>query len=180
MVSKAIRSVAGVFAAVFSIMMLTSFQGKSDRQLPPLTHSGQNILACRVNGNVNIAAENKNDPGGASEVNFNVVPDKEMIYLSAVFVSPRYDIEISFEYADTPGTYPIVVNYPYFGYFWDYTKSLSPNDSNQYQPDAMHTATINVSFFDGNIISGTFQMDAVNRQGKVVHITDGRFDIARH
>jgi hypothetical protein len=127
-----------------------------------------------------IAAENGEDLAGAATVKFSPSPANELVYIGGVFVSPRYDIEISFRYNDTLGTYPIIDKYPYFGYFWDYTKSVSPNDSNQFSPDNTHTGTVTVSYNDGNIIAGTFAFDAVNRKGKVVHVTEGRFDIVKH
>ena len=163
------------------LVFFTSFiKIGSDRDLPPITHTGENIMACRVNGLVVIASENANDPNNPSVVRFSASPDNELVYIGGVFVSPRYDIEISFNYEDTLGVYPILDRYPYFGYFWDYTKSISPNDSNQFHPDKTHPGSINVMYNDGNIISGTFAFEGVNRKGKVVHITDGRFDIAKH
>jgi hypothetical protein len=153
---------------------------KSDRDLPPLTHTGENIMACKINGQVIIAAENSSDISNPAAVKFSSAPDNELVYIGGVFVSPRYDIEISFRYGDSLGVYPIIDKYPYFGYFWDYTKAISPNDSNQFQPDKTHTGSINITYNDGNIIAGTFAFDAVNRKGKVVHVTDGRFDITKH
>ncbi len=163
------------------LLFFTSFiKVKSDRDLPPITHTGENIMACRVNGQVIIAAENSSDISNPAAVKFSSAPDNELVYISGTFVSPRYDIEISFKYADSLGVYPIIDKYPYFGYFWDYTKAISPNDSNQFQPDKTHTGSVNVIYNDGNIISGTFAFDGINRKGKVVHITDGRFDITKH
>ena len=171
------------FLSISAVMLLffTSFiKVKSDRDLPPITHTGENVMACRINGQVIIAAENSSDISNPAAVKFSAAPDNELIYIAGVFVSPRYDIEISFKYSDSLGVYPIIDRYPYFGYFWDYTKAISPNDSNQFQPDKTHTGSVNVIYNDGNIISGTFAFDAINRKGKVVHVTDGRFYIAKH
>lgn len=163
------------------LLLSTSFiKGKYDRELPPLTHTGENVMACKVNGQVIIASENANDIANAAAVKFSSSPDNDLVYIGGVFVSPRYDIEISFKYSDTLGVYPIIDKYPYFGYFWDYTKAISPNDSNQFQPDKTHTGSVHVMYNDGNIIAGTFAFDGINRKGKVVHITEGRFDITRH
>ena len=163
------------------MLVFTSFARiGGDKDLPPITHTGENVMACRVNGHVIIAAENSADIANPTTVRFSSAPDNELIYIGGVFISPRYDIEISFKYQDTLGVYPIIDKYPYFGYFWDYTKSVSANDSNQFFPDKVHTGSINVLYNDGNIISGTFAFDGINRKGKVVHITDGRFDIAKH
>lgn len=163
------------------LLVFTSFvKTGGDKDLPPITHTGENVMACRINGHAIIAAENTADISNPAAVRFSAAPDNELIYISGVFVSPRYDIEISFKYEDTLGVYPILDKYPYFGYFWDYTKSVSANDSNQFHPDKTHSGSVKVMYNDGNIISGTFAFDGINRKGKVVHITDGRFDIAKH
>ena len=163
------------------LLFLTSYvRIPGERDLPAITHTGENIMACRINGQIIIAAENTTDLANASSVKFSAAPDNELVYIGGVFVSPRYDIEISFKYADTLGVYPIVDKYPYFGYFWDYTKAISPNDSNQFHTDKTHIGSIKVLYNDGNIISGTFTFDAINRKGKVVHVTDGRFDLTKH
>ena len=167
--------------SIAAVVVLTSFiKIGGDRELPPITHTGENVMACRVNGLVIIASENSDDMASASTVKFSYAPDNELVYIAGVFVSPRYDLEISFKYEDTLGVYPIIDKYPYFGYFWDYTKAISPNDSNQFHPDKTHTGSVHVLYNDGKIISGTFAFDGINGKGKVVHITDGRFDIAKH
>jgi len=165
--------------STLSLLLLTSFiKPGFERELPPLTHTGENMMACKVNGKVIIAGQNITNAAGV--VNFSSSPDKDILYLSCEISSPHYEIELSIDYDDTLGVYPIICSYPYFGYFWDYTHSISPNDSNQFQPDITHPGTVTVTYNDGSIIAGTFAMEGVNRQGKVVHITDGRFDIMAH
>ena len=162
-----------------SFLLLTSFiKQRFEKELPPLTHTGENMMACKINGKVIIAGQNLTNAAGV--VNFSSSPDKDLLYISCEITSPHYEIELSIDYDDTLGVYPIICSYPYFGYFWDYTHSISPNDSNQFQPDISHPGSVTVTYNDGNIIAGTFAMEAVNRQGKVVHLTDGRFDIMAH
>ena len=33
--------------------------------------------------------------------------------------------------------------------------------------------------YDGSVVSGTFNFDAMNNDGEIVHVTEGRFDIKR-
>ncbi len=165
--------------SVLSFVFLTSFiKIRFDKELPPLTHTGENMMACKVNGKVVIAGQNVTNASGS--VRFSSAPDNELLYISCEIPSPHYEIEISIQYDDTLGVYPIINSYPYFGYFWDYTHSISPNDSNQFQPDRTHTGKVNITYNDGSIIAGTFAMEAINRKGKVVRITEGRFDIMVH
>ena len=172
---RALKIIAGAALLLFCASFM---QVKGGRELPPITHTGENMMACRVNGKVVVASESGDDLGSGSSVRFNESETNELGYITCTFISPRYDIELSFDYDDTLGTYPIIDHYPRFGYFWDYTRSLSPNDSNQFQPDDTHTGSVTVLYKDNKVIAGTFAFDAINRKGKVVHITDGRFDIA--
>lgn len=57
--------------------------------------------------------------------------------------------------------------------------STAINGSNEYKTSNVNTGVINVTHYDGNIISGTFSFDAANDSGEIVHVTEGRFDIPR-
>jgi hypothetical protein len=47
-----------------------------------------------------------------------------------------------------------------------------------YETDSVYKGFVNLTHYDGKIAAGTFQFDCRKGSGKVVHITDGRFDIA--
>mgnify|MGYP001627317650 CR=1 FL=1 len=46
-----------------------------------------------------------------------------------------------------------------------------------FRTDSEHTGTVEVKYFQNNIIAGTFQFDATDGEGNIVHVTDGRFDL---
>lgn len=77
--------------------------------------------------------------------------------------------------------------YPYEGLFINESDGTVPAGSNAYNTNNNYKGVVNVKFSNGSlnpllgstIISGTFEMQAVNNQGKVIKITDGRFDIGR-
>lgn len=49
---------------------------------------------------------------------------------------------------------------------------------NQYVCDSLHTGKLTLLRLEQNMASGTFYFDAINPEtGKVIHVTDGRFDI---
>lgn len=56
---------------------------------------------------------------------------------------------------------------------------------NTFKTSDVNIGELNIKYFDGiilphntgTILSGTFEMEVVNKEGKVIHITDGRFDI---
>jgi hypothetical protein len=74
--------------------------------------------------------------------------------------------------------------YPYTGTFYDEPNGTLSNNSNTYETDILNIGKVNIKYFYGskspmNGVAGTFEMNAVNANGKVIHITDGRFDIGR-
>jgi hypothetical protein len=58
-----------------------------------------------------------------------------------------------------------------------YNRSTLESDMDPYLTDSLHTGEVNILKYDGHIIAGTFWFEAVNSKGKVVKITEGRFDI---
>ncbi|MBC7553599.1 MAG: hypothetical protein H7257_06430 [Taibaiella sp.] len=46
--------------------------------------------------------------------------------------------------------------------------------------NSIYGGSITYTYYDGNILAGTFAFDAVSANGSVVHITEGRFDIQNH
>ena len=59
--------------------------------------------------------------------------------------------------------------------------------SNTFTTSNTYVGKINIKYFNGQfnppmfatVLAGTFEMDAVNGEGKVIHITEGRFDIGK-
>ena len=52
--------------------------------------------------------------------------------------------------------------------------------SNTYETDNINIGKINVKYFSptiGGILAGTFELYASNGTGKIIHITEGQFDI---
>ncbi|MCA0334533.1 MAG: hypothetical protein LCH44_11360 [Bacteroidetes bacterium] len=49
---------------------------------------------------------------------------------------------------------------------------------NQYVCNSLHTGKLTLLRLEQNMAAGTFYFDAINPEtGKVIHVTDGRFDI---
>ena len=69
--------------------------------------------------------------------------------------------------------------------FQDNSNGTIPGNSNVYRTNNIYSGTANVKYFNGTfapgnsgtIVSGTFQMDCVNANGKVIKITEGHFNI---
>lgn len=75
--------------------------------------------------------------------------------------------------------------YPYEGFFIAESDGTIPVASNIYNTNNVYKGIVNVKFSNGSldplrsstIVSGTFEMEAINGEGKVIKLTDGRFDI---
>ena len=144
-------------------------------QLPPATHTGANVVACKVNGKVFIATGNFGNTGlGVSYI---------ITYDSIAFIDVLGDslyntlggnnfrLHITSKYIGI-GT-DSIINIPYSpggGIYDDYYYTTIPPGG----------GTVTYTYYDGNILAGTFAFDAADAAGTVVHITEGRFDIAKH
>ena len=147
-------------------------------QLPEHTHEGKNIIAWKMDGKVFISEGASLFSNNRSRYNISydtvlyigakIEDTKERIYMVCVFKGLNAMMRLS-------------GNYPYRGILSDYSNSAGgtiPTDSNQYQTDDINVGSVIVTYFDSTIIAGTFQMNVVNDDGQVRHITEGRFDIS--
>lgn len=108
------------------------------------------------------------------------------IDITAVNQSQKFKFRISIKYSGTYGIY-YTSGYPFDGYFTDDSNGTIPGNSNHYVTNDVYKGKVNIKFCNGSInplrtgtiVSGTFEMEAVNGEGKVIKITDGRFDLGR-
>ena len=87
---------------------------------------------------------------------------------SEIFIQLYKDnVEINKVY-DIPGDY----------YYSNSGASYSSMDNDFFTKQPNYTGKIKFTRIDipRNIVSGTFEFDAVDEEGNVVHITEGRFD----
>ena len=146
-------------------------------QLPPATHTGANILACKVNGQVYIATN------AVAGVFVTVIPVSYIFYSDSTLVvgaagnstlgntmgTPNFNVSISSKFKGSIGTYSIISTpfNPGGGvYNNDYTTANTTTGG-----------SITYTYYDGYVLAGTFVFDASDSSGHVVHITEGRFDI---
>ena len=146
--------------------------------LPAITNNGANVIAYKVDGNVVIVSGNNYsqfmDPFG---VTYNPRTWYGLIIIDGYNESPKSDISINLIYNDTLGNRPIITGYnintaiPLGASYYD------ESSTSAYTTDSSHGGTINIIACSFKHISGTFAFDAINDEGKIHHITEGRFDI---
>jgi hypothetical protein len=140
-------------------------------QLPPITTEGKNILACKINGELFIV-DRKWDRTHKWGTHFSIITNGMSI--TSVKQDPKKEFYIYFSFIDGKNSYPLGSGSNYVK-FSDRTNLAT--DMNPYYTDSVYTGVLNILYYSGEILSGTFEFDVVNSDGKVLHITDGRFDL---
>ncbi len=98
----------------------------------------------------------------------------------------NFELYISIKYSGNIGFHYTLANTTYYGFFQDNSNGTIPGNSNLYQTNDIYKGIVNIKFANGSInplrgstiVAGTFEMEAVNANGQIIKITDGRFDIA--
>lgn len=160
----------------------------SKDRLPEVTQEGKNTFGCKING------KNWVPHGGGA---FSGVDPVYGDYLATysfnttsnnVFIRAydgKANINIYLRSVEKPGLYPLINNTldlnnqrnPYnYGYF-------QSEDGSEYLTNTQYNGEVNIVRADTihKIISGTFNFTAFNKStGKIVKVTDGRFDVKPH
>jgi hypothetical protein len=166
-------------ALVFALLFYLGCKKEDQRQLPEITSTGARTFGCKVNGGIFKTSGVQSNNWNKAGVKFNSYADKS-IEIDASQDSPHENIYMRFKFNDTPGTYYLNDKMRYIGIYHGLAGGSTAIDrNNEYKTNDINTGVVHVAHFDGNIISGTFSFDAVNENGVIVHITEGRFDIPR-
>ena len=161
-------------------------QKNNEPQLPPETQTGANTLGFKINGKVYTASgkggllSNESVWGGPNSDTSITIGADNSIQKFALFIKIQYSGNIGTHYTN---------EYPYTGLIQldTDTGGTIPTGSNTYNTTHQYKGKVNIKFSNGSInplltgtiVSGTFEMEAINSEGKVIKITDGRFDIGR-
>lgn len=142
-------------------------------ELPAATQEGLNTFGCLVNGEVWVP-DNSINPSIHKLTGYY---SESYFYLRANKTenSSRETFGLDHEYIDDTGTYSLVPSKeePIIqAFFKDSENRFSTDDITD--AGEIHVTYLNVS---ERVISGTFYFDAVNDEGEVVEIRDGRFDL---
>jgi hypothetical protein len=160
---------------VFSCTVL-SLSCKKEK-LPKATQEGKNTFGCKVDGKIYIAQIQGISFSGAKPI---VVLNSQNDGFTLSTIDSRNGepyskrILVQLPYLQTAGSYSLT-SFPSYG---QYELNYSPGPF--YQTDATHTGTLTITRCDlaNRIYSGTFSFTAIDKNtGKVVKVTDGRFDV---
>ena len=155
----------------------------TEEQLPPETQTGANTFGCKVDGKI-YTASGKGGLLSNQSMYYNITASDSSINIGISNSKQNFNLNMAIKYTGSYGIY-FMRKYDYRAIFQDNSSGSLPGNSNTYYTDSVHLGRLNVKFFNGtlnpvhpgNILSGTFEMDAINANGKIIKISEGRFDI---
>ncbi len=168
----------------FLLTVLFASCKKEITELPPATQTGANTFGAKVDGNMWI-------PQGFGAFPANDILEARFTGPTSIMINARNfsrsptetEFEIYIANITGPGTFTFntdvvrasaTTNYAYY-----VKRELTPQ--NEWITTSTHTGTITITKLDpvNNIISGTFQFNALNMYNapQPISVTEGRFDI---
>jgi len=168
--------------AITQTLNCCSSDDNSNDTLPPATQTGANTVGCLVNGEVFLPKAEGINP--AVVVNYEFINGEFFFLLNFAdmrgVISEFVSVSTGFIELEANQTYILDKN-PYDD--GDYTGgggAYRPNtlDNGEYYTNSSITGELTITRVDtsNSIISGTFWFDAINEQGEIVEIREGRFD----
>jgi hypothetical protein len=150
----------------------------TEEQLPPETQTGAFTFGCKVDGKI-YTAKGKDGLLASQFVWGGGVYSDSSIKIGASNSKQNFSFFLSVKYNGNLGML-YTSTYPYYGNFQDNSNGTIPGNSNTYTTDSFQIGKVNLKYvIQGNVVSGTFEMDAKNTNGKIIRITEGRFDIGQ-
>lgn len=177
-----------VYYLIFLFLGMNCKKPSSSEQLPPETQEGKFTFGFKVDGKI-FTASGKGGGIASDHVYYNFIPGDSSINIGAGTTSNsknKFSVYFTIKYSGNIGTYHMKT-FPYEGKFSDESNGNVPGGANSYATSNSQIGKINIKYFNGTytpfnkgtILSGTFEMDAINTNGKIIHITEGRFDIGQ-
>ena len=149
--------------------------------MPPFTHTGQDILACKINGTVMIAKGGKGMSFFPSDIVYISQDTQKHVTIDGKNTTSTGDeILMSFYYDRLQNVHTINLfasGSTQASYYNNY-KSVN-GTCFCYHSTPVNGGSLTIDYDDGITIAGRFAFDAADSSGNIVHITEGQFDIAR-
>ena len=159
------------------LLFLLGCTKKDVAQLPPITHFGANTFGCKINGEI----------FSVSRKSYQTHSDGVTLYASSTTAwlvegtLQNKSIALQFDYMSNPSvpeTFTMGLYEPYRGHYFYYPDGTVPTGSTEWITDELHDGTVTLTDYTSTYASGTFAFDAMNGDGDIVHVTEGRFDIS--
>jgi hypothetical protein len=173
------KNIVFVFIASLVLCQCQLFKKEVKPELPPETQEGKRTMGCKVDGQIWLPEYSKRGLFGGGEYSVNY---EGSFYGLSLNADRKLETKVYFSVFNVPGTgtydlYKFISQDP-SGYKL-ITKAYYNDSTGDFETDSLHTGKVTITKLDRQraIISGTFYFDAYNKKtGKVVKITEGRFD----
>lgn len=173
---------------LFSFILFASCKKNEDgNTLPPPTQTGANTFGGNIDG-VPVSTNIYMGQLFLGGVEFFAGPSHEII-ISVITTYPRRDFMLVFDGTNGfVGMHKVNSSIEPFQSTVNINAEIHGTDTNFFFTDSSLNSEINISKFQegpdpatdvGAILSGTFDIKMKNSNGKIIHLSDGRFDIKR-
>ena len=135
-------------------------------QLPPETQTGAFTFGCKVDGKI-YTANGKDGLLASQYVKYGYYVDSTII-ISISNTNSKFNLYVKMKYKGSLG-YHNTLGYYRGGQFFDNSNGTIPGNSNTYYTNDTLIGNFNIKYFSPiaeQILSGTFEMDAINDNGK--------------
>lgn len=169
---------------VLSLLSTTSCNNDDDNNannsLPPATQVGANTVGCLVNGEIFLPRAEGINP--AVVVNYEFVDGEFFFRLTFRDQTGQGNESVNVRTAhielEPNQTYTLNKNYNDDGDYTGGGGEYQTSSTNEFFTNLTNIGELTITRLDlsNSIISGTFWFDAINQDGEIVEIRDGRFD----
>ncbi len=170
-----------------TIILCAASCKKEDKgpQLPAETKIGANTSGFKIN-NRTYTAKGQVGLLSSEGLYYSILASDSTMYVSLQNPDQKFRLIFRIKYTGQLANYT-TAEFPYKASFEDLSDGTLMNNSNFYQTNAINNGSIEIKHFNGSlnpvqpgtVLAGTFDIKLINGDGKVIHITDGRFDIGR-
>ena len=153
---------------------------EKEPDLPPITSTGENTFGCYIDGEPYAIFEGTPNPWKLTWTKFTDGYSDSMLFIEMSHEDPRWFFHITIKNFGQLGSFDSK-NFPYQSAFTGYKNGgTMPTHSNLYETKQDHFLTVEIiKAIPNRHYAGTFSGEMINGDGKVIQITDGRFDIKK-
>jgi|SRR5690625_3639723 len=160
------KLIIGSFLAIGILLGCKKKEQQPD--LPPITSTGENTFGCYIDGEPYAIFEGTPNPWKQTWTKFDDHANDGMLYILVSHEDPRWTFDIKIKNNNKIIGAFESKNYPFKSRFFDY------------QTNQDHFLTFKITkAIPNQHYAGTFSGEMINGDGKVIQITDGRFDIKK-
>jgi|SRR5690625_1794988 len=140
---------------------------EKEPDLPPITSTGENTFGCYIDGEPYAIFEGTPNPWKQTWTKFTDGYSDGSLYIKVSHEDPRWSFRITIQSFGQIGVFDSK-NFPFQSRFYSYRTNQD------------HFLTVEIiKAIPNRHYAGTFSGEMINGDGKVIQITDGRFDIKK-